>query len=696
MLKNFISSRVSTKRLLTICITTILTFLLLSRTANPSSMEAGAGLTIKADKNTISVNEQIHFSAMLIVDGVSKPVTSAVTWNSSNRDIGTVTGQGVFTGNSGGTTGISATMGGTSDESPIKTSNTIVVTVNALTPTPPPPPPIQKPDASNAGSSVRPQASDKQPQSQSVSSSSIKPWGGIKIEKAPERDEAVTFKDKEDAEAEKKEREAKEVTPINYGGDADEDGLPDFWENFNFGNLSQGANDDYDKDRLDNWREFRANTNPKEADTDHDGLNDRQELEEYHTNPNSFDSDGDSLSDGAEANNHQTNPLNKDSDNDGFDDGVEIRAGSSPTDSSDTITDENNDGIADIWVRTNLNYIPDKEGVGPTLGTHDSDGDGISDRQEYLNGTDPNKQDSDGDGLSDAEENLYGTDPLNSKSNLKTASSLAITNIKPGERVADNAPTFTGTADPLAKIVLLLVTDEGSRKQLAIDKANEAGTFLIRPETEIVGSGNFTFTVATVEKENLVKNESAPINIELDLKSLKSDMVQEGLIVPISNFGEVDVPGDSQKTRLLEFEIGSNNPAITGRAPIGSIVFANWESLLFTSSLIADNKTGVVTLRPPSPLPDGRHKVVFYVIKDNVRGPSVTYNFLISAKARKDGGRIIGSTALVTGARSSIKQAQIMSDIFNYLLTNYWILIVTGALIILIIWVAVRHRKRHE
>ncbi len=63
-------------------------------------------------------------------------------------------------------------------------------------------------------------------------------------------------------------------------------------------------------------------TNPDVADTDGDGLNDRQELDIL-TNPLVPDSDGDGLIDGAEVA-LGTNPLVPDSDGDGFLDGLEV------------------------------------------------------------------------------------------------------------------------------------------------------------------------------------------------------------------------------------------------------------------------------------------------------------------------------------------------------------------------------------
>ncbi|MEI7850862.1 MAG: right-handed parallel beta-helix repeat-containing protein, partial [Kiritimatiellales bacterium] len=60
--------------------------------------------------------------------------------------------------------------------------------------------------------------------------------------------------------------------------DADGDGLPDSWERFYFGNLSQNATSDPDGDGLTNLQEYQLGTNPNNADTDGDGLNDNVEV----------------------------------------------------------------------------------------------------------------------------------------------------------------------------------------------------------------------------------------------------------------------------------------------------------------------------------------------------------------------------------------------------------------------------------
>ena len=65
-------------------------------------------------------------------------------------------------------------------------------------------------------------------------------------------------------------------------------------------------------------------TDPENADTDGDNLNDGEELLTYFTNPHNSDSDQDGLNDYDEINVHLSNPNSEDTDNDGYLDKLEV------------------------------------------------------------------------------------------------------------------------------------------------------------------------------------------------------------------------------------------------------------------------------------------------------------------------------------------------------------------------------------
>jgi hypothetical protein len=125
------------------------------------------------------------------------------------------------------------------------------------------------------------------------------------------------------------------VVTIGYNtADSDDDGLVDWWENANFGDLTTtDGSADGDDDGLTDADEFAAGTDPTNADSDDDGLNDGAEATAG-TDPLNADSDGDELSDGAEVATHNTDPLDADSDDDSFPDGAEIAFGTDPNDAA--------------------------------------------------------------------------------------------------------------------------------------------------------------------------------------------------------------------------------------------------------------------------------------------------------------------------------------------------------------------------
>jgi hypothetical protein len=156
--------------------------------------------------------------------------------------------------------------------------------------------------------------------------------------------------------------------------------------------------DDADHDGLLNTEEESEGTDPRNPDTDGDGVVDGAEVNYYHTNPLDSDTDGDGLSDGDEVNTYQTDPTKGDTDEDGLSDGDEVdQYQTNPLDSD---TDE--DGLLDGEEVNTYQTDPTKS---------DTDGDGASDGDEIGYGTDPitpeNEADRDEDGILDTWEGYY-------------------------------------------------------------------------------------------------------------------------------------------------------------------------------------------------------------------------------------------------------------------------------------------------
>ena len=156
---------------------------------------------------------------------------------------------------------------------------------------------------------------------------------------------------------------------------------------------------DYDGDGLTNDRERELGTDPRNPDTDGDGLKDGEEVDYYHSNPKNPDTDGDGLTDYDEPMKYKTSNLKADTDADGVNDGEELTRKIDPL-NPDTDGDKLLDGDEVNKYMTNP--------LNP-----DTDGDELNDGDEVLKyNTNPKANDTDNDGLKDGEEvNLYKTNP---------------------------------------------------------------------------------------------------------------------------------------------------------------------------------------------------------------------------------------------------------------------------------------------
>lgn len=174
---------------------------------------------------------------------------------------------------------------------------------------------------------------------------------------------------------------------------------------------AEWANADCDNDGLPNSKEKELGTDPKDPDTDGDGVKDGKEVDDK-TNPLDpcdyvaahitvapkqvwldADCDNDGLPNSKEKE-LGTDPKNPDTDGDGVTDGDEVKDGTNPLDPCDFV------------------YAHQTVEPSAAWGSLDCDNDGLPNSKEKELGTDPKNPDTDGDGVTDGDENLDGTNPL--------------------------------------------------------------------------------------------------------------------------------------------------------------------------------------------------------------------------------------------------------------------------------------------
>ncbi|MFA7681442.1 MAG: S-layer homology domain-containing protein [Candidatus Peribacteraceae bacterium] len=157
-------------------------------------------------------------------------------------------------------------------------------------------------------------------------------------------------------------------------------------------------------------------------------LNNNGRVDDGETDPFNADSDGGGESDGAELAAGR-NPLDRrddftyDLDNDGLVNGEELELGTDPANpdtDGDGINDFDDPFPLDAHYRSDGDFdgIPDEyeimnnlSGDDPADAQMDNDRDGLTNQEEFIQGTDPNAADTDMDGITDGIELEQGEDP---------------------------------------------------------------------------------------------------------------------------------------------------------------------------------------------------------------------------------------------------------------------------------------------
>ncbi len=391
------------------------------------------------------------------------------------------------------------------------------------------------------------------------------------------------------------------------------------WQN-NQNSTELPTDPDRDQDGLLNVDETEFyNTDPDKADTDGEGLKDGEEVNLHHTDPLSPDTDNDYLNDFKEVSQHQTNPLLPDTDLDTCRDGTEVSQSTDPLDpaSHNCTVPVIEPGTTDITQDGNPQ-------PGNTPGTADADGDGLSATLERSIGTDPTKRDTDGDGFSDGEEVLeFGTNPLDPDDNPKSRTRLRIANWANQDIMGGTDWLVKGACEEAKTVKVTLVDKQQMETQLGETNCLPEKKFILSVSQEMP-DGYYTILARRYDGSAVQLEESTPIQIVVD----KTKGVNPPKPEAIDAMSIKDLDSPYLDANIVIF---NNKPTVFGKTNYGSTVFATFESIITSSSIIADSAAGDFSISAANALELGEHKVILYAVNpDGVRSSTITIPFKIT------------------------------------------------------------------